>query len=131
MTDEMPAFYIDPEAAKEMMRQASAAFNEAAQQLVALIRPGLIAAGEVIQRFFAELDEQWPEWREFAANVGEHTPESQAQACHCFCAVAHGGLGVCAGEAEPGLIVIGQLGGERIDIPVCRACHEARALIPA
>lgn len=119
------------EAVNEFMQRVSTTFNEDVQQLAAIVRPGLIAAGKVIQEFISDLDAQWPGWREFAANVGDYVPEPEPEGCHCLCAVAHGGLGVCVGEAEPDLLFIGSLDGEQVNIPVCRACFEAKALVAA
>jgi hypothetical protein len=88
----------------------------------------LTAFGRTCRDFANALDAQWPGWREFAANVPDYVPEPPYQGCHCLCAVAHGGLGLCAGEAESDLFTTGWLDGMRIDIPVCRACYQAKVL---
>lgn len=118
----------DPEAFEQAMRRAGAAFNEHCRQIVTLVQPSLVAAGNALRDLENTLDTQWPGWREFAANVPNYVPEPAYQGCHCLCAVAHG-VGACVGEAEPGLFVVGRLDGHRLDIPVCRECFEARTLV--
>lgn len=132
MTEQIqPWPLVDPEAFEETMRQFGTASAAAARQLVALIQPGIEAFGRSIQDLADSLDAQWPAWREFAASVPDYEPEPPRQSCHCLCAVAHGGLGLCTGEAEPGLFVAGRLDGSRFDIPVCRSCFQAKALVKA
>jgi hypothetical protein len=118
----------DLEAFEDAVRRAGAALDEHCRQIVTLIQPCLVAAGQVLRDFENALDTQWPGWREFAADVPDYVPEPAYQGCHCLCAVAHG-VGACVGEAEPGLFVVGWLDGHRLDIPVCRECFEARSLV--
>jgi hypothetical protein len=122
---------VNSQTLSEALRRASVDFGEAVLQVCTQLQPIFAALGEEAQRTIAVLDQGWPGWRKFAASVGEHEPEPPYQGCHCLCAIAHGGLGVCNGEAEPDLFVTGRLGGERHDIPVCRACFEAKARVLA
>lgn len=119
----------DLEALAAAVRQAGGVISESSRQLAALMRPGLLAAGQVLQDLEDTLDAQWPQWREFAAAVPDYVPEPPSQGCHCLCGVAHGGYGACVADAEPGLVVAGHLDGVRLDIAVCRTCYEARALV--
>ena len=126
MTEKRPPWpQANPEAFEEAARRFGNAFNEATRQLVTLIQPALIAAGRACRDLENALDAQWPAWREFAASVPDYVPEPPYQGCHCLCAVAHGRLGACTGEAEPDLVVTRRLDGDHIRIPVCRGCYEA------
>lgn len=119
----------DLEALAAAVRQANIALYDSARQFADLVRPGLVAAGHALRNLEETLDAQWPQWREFAASVPDYVPEPQPQGCHCLCGVAHSGYGACIGEAETGLFVVRSLDGMRLDIPVCRGCFEARALV--
>lgn len=130
MTEEIqPWPLVDPEAFEEMMRRLGAALTEAGRQLAALVHPGIEAFGRATQDLADTLDAQWPEWREFAANVPDYEPEPPFQSCNCLCAIAHGGLGACIGEAEPELYVTGRVDSHQINIPVCRECFNAKVLV--
>lgn len=115
----------EPTEFQRQFAESMAEIGTLVQRFADAIRPALIAAGKKIQGCGEALDESWPGWREFAANVGDYESEPPARACNCFCSVAHGGLGMCTGEAEPGLLRVVWLSGSRVDIPVCRACRDA------
>lgn len=71
---------------------------------------------------------EWSQTEEGQAQLAEWKREreelARVQSCNCLCQVAHGNLGVCAGEATRTLVRESESLG-RVEIPVCGPCANA------